>query len=407
MIRQVYYEVKKLWNKTSILAVIIMIGICIIPYLIMINHSSNNTVKNNGEVITGIRSYKVLREEAKDIKGIMNQEYLNLLVAKYNSSKEKEVYKTNLQPYIKYKYPNFFINFVNYGSDMGSFYMDLDYEFLSDEVQLYNKYKATVKETIQNRNENVGIIPYTDKQKEKINKLIDKIDTPFSVGYEEGIEHFIYSYGEKYWVVLLVIVFCLSSLFSKNSVNGIEELSLSATLGRRVNMNARIIAGNIFAISIYFIFIFSLFIVISLVAGFDGLNLSAQIFWNLCPYTINLCEGLVILLFMGLLSTLIISNLIMLISLKITNYKLSTITNLLFICLLIKLTQTTNPMILQLNPIFFSTHFTTSNLADFEIFYFVGEVMIPYSLIVLFLFIVYMGIIRFLTIRSYKKYKLP
>ncbi|MGL4989880.1 MAG: hypothetical protein ACRC57_01765, partial [Sarcina sp.] len=403
---QVYYELKKLCNKTSILAVILMIGICVVPYLIMMNHSSNNTAKGNGEVVTGIRAYKVLREEASDIKGNMDQKYLTELVKRYNSSKEKEIYKTNLQPYIKYKYPNFFINFVNYGSEMGNFYMDLDYEFLNDEEKFYIKYKATVEETIQNRNDNIGIVPYSDKQKEKISKLVQKIKTPFIVGYEEGIEHFIYSYGEKYWVVLLVIGFCLSSLFSKNSVNGIDQLSLSTTLGRRVNMNARVIAGNVFSIGIYFIFIFSLFIIISLVAGFDGLNLSAQIFWNLCPYSIKLWQGVVILLFMGLLGTLIISNLIMLISLIISNYKVSTITNLLVLGLLVKFTQTTKPLILQLNPIFFSTHFTTSNLADFEIFYFIGEIMIPYSFIVIVLFTAYMMIIRFLTVKSYKNYKI-
>ena len=83
---------------------------------------------------------------------------------------------------------------------------------------------------------------------DQINKKNNAIDIPFKVDYYQGLEYFIWQYGAQYIFVLIVIAFALSSLFSKVSNNGIDELSLASKFGRKKNMNARIIAGNIFAV---------------------------------------------------------------------------------------------------------------------------------------------------------------
>lgn len=407
MLKLVKYEFKKLWNKVPILAILLMILVLSSYYFIVEGDKGNTAVGNNGEIVHGIKTYRILREQSKDIKGVMNQKYIDKLMKDYNSSNEKSIYKTDANtPYIKYIFPNFFINFANYGEAMNQDHIDLDFQFLNSEEELYKQYKTTVKKMIRERNERNGMFKYTDSQLDKISKKIDKIKTPFKVEYELGLERFIYMYGGKYWIALIVIAFALSTVFSKNSNNGIDELSLSTTFGRKIDMNARIIAGNIFAITAYGIFITSLILIIGLTASIQGLGASAQIFWNLCPYSISIGDGIAIMLFMGLLGVLVVANLIMLVSINFRNYKISVGISLGIVFLLLKLTATTNQLQLQLNPIFFSSHFTTSNLADFEIYYFIGEKMIPYSAIVVVLFVIYMTIIRFLTLKSYKRYKL-
>lgn len=407
MFKLINYEFKKMWNKVSVLAILSMVLLCSSYYFIVYGDKMNIAVGSNNEIVSGMEAFRALKEESSEITGVMDQKYLNILVKNYNSSKEKELYKNESdKPYIKYMFPNFFINFVNYGQQMNQYYMDLDFDFLKSETTFYKKYKDTLKTIIKERNEIFGIVKYTDAQLDKINRKIDKIKTPFKVEYEMGLENFIYMYGGKYWLVLIVIAFALSTVFSKNSSNGIDELSLSATFGRKRNMNARIIAGNIFATITYLVFIFTLFLIIGLTASLEGWGASAQIFWNLCPYSISIGTGIMIMLFMGFLGVLVVANLIMLISINFKNYKMSTSISLGIVFLLLKLTQTTKQLQLQLNPIFFSSHFTTSNLADFEMFYFIGERIIPYSFIVIILFIVYMSIIRVLTVLSYKKYRL-
>lgn len=68
--------------------------------------------------------------------------------------------------------------------------------------------------------------------------------------------------------------------------------------------------------------------------------------------------------------------------------------------------ETSNPLQLQLNPIYFVTHFTVSNITDFEIYYFIGNTVITYSLISVVLTVIYVSVIRLLTVSSYKKYRL-
>lgn len=233
MFKLIGYEFKKIWNKVSILAILLMVLLCIVSYLMIAFDSSNLTIKSNGEAVRGSKAYRTLKNESKDIKGVMDQNYLDNLVKQYNMSKEKQLFNDGDYPLIKYKFPNFIINFANYGQAMGNFYIDLDFDFLKSEKDFYKQYKDTVKNIIKSKNEGQGRRKYTQKQISRINKQVDNIKTPFNVEYDEGLSNFVFFYGERYWIVLIVIAFALSTVFSKDSTNGIDELSLSSTFGRK------------------------------------------------------------------------------------------------------------------------------------------------------------------------------
>ena len=234
-----------------------------------------------------------------------------------------------------------------------------------------------------------------------INKKIDKIDTPFKVDYYEGLQSFVHLYGGQYLFVIVVIAFSLSSLFSKDSNNGIDELSLSSKFGRKKNMNARIIAGNIFAVVVYAMFTLNLLIQVGAVASLSGWNQSIQNMWMWCLYNISIGDGILIMIMQGVLVLLIITNLVMLISIKFKYSKLATILSLASIWLIDRLMNTSDTLLLQLNPLYYAT----SNIS-LPIYYFIGKIMIPYVLGFAFIGAIYLVIIRILTIRQYKKYKL-
>ena len=108
----------------------------------------------------------------------------------------------------------------------------------------------------------------------------------------------------------------------------------------------------------------------------------------------------------GLLTVLIIANLVMLISIKFKYSKLTTLLSLASIFILIRLTFTNNSLQLQLNPIYFAKGFYSAVPNVFEIYYFVGDRVIPYSLAFIGMAGIYMLLIRILTVRQYKRYKL-
>lgn len=407
MKRLVMYEFRKIWSQVTILTLASLILLITVLNLISYLGSSDSMINDNGEKVKGIKALRELSKEAGDIKGVINQEYLDNLLKEYNSSKQKEIFNSGDDlGYMKFIYPNYFINFVEYKEKMNNFTYNLDFDYLYSENEFYKKYRESASDLIKANNDSKGIQKYTDSQMEFIDEKIDKIETPFKVDYYSGLDRFIQSYGKYYWLCLISVGFALSSIFSKDSNNGIDELTLSSELGRNKNMNSRVIAGNIFSTVIYLIFVGVNLIEHGLITSLKGWGQSAQIYWHTCIYNISLGNGILIMLGLGLLGILVIANLVMMISINIKYSKLSTLISIGAIWWIQELTKTSNQLQIQLNPISFSTRMTTSNIVDFDIFYFIGNVMIPYSLIAIGISVIYILITKVFTVLQYKKYKL-
>lgn len=415
MIRLVKYEFKKIWSKVTVISVVSVIILCTILNIITYAYYSKIPVmKSDGDIIEGISSYRTLKNETKSLKGTIDQKYLDNLTSEYNSSKERwhmNFEDEKLSPdkrvgYTKYTSINYLINFAEYSTKMNSEHFNLDFDFIKSEDEFYKKYKESVRFKIEKNNKDYGIVKYSDSQLEKISQKVDKLG-PFNVGYMEGLYRIVIDYGKQFWFVLIVLAFSLSSIFSKDSNNGIEELGLSSELGRKVNMNARIIAGNIFSAVVYIIFWLVLLLEHGAVYSLSGWGVSAQIYLYDALYNITYKEVILITFASGLLVTILIANLIMLISIKFKYSKISALTSVAIVYGILKLTETGDYFRLQLNPIYYAIRLSTSNnLAPFDIYYFIGDTMVPYSLLGLLLMIFYFVIIRILTVTAYKKYRL-
>lgn len=342
MFKLVKYEFRKMWSLLTIISIALLIILTVI-FNVMGSyfHSTVQVIKNDGTIEKGVKAHFILRKESEDIKGVLNEDYLKKLLKEYNSSEQKKVFKD--KPHMmKYRFVNYFINAINYGANMMPFYGDLDFDFLNSEEEFYNKYKNYLEQTIKENNEYKGIQKYTDKQIEEIKGKINKLEFPLKVGYNKGLTNFIETYSSYFTIVLIVIVFSLSTVFSKDTNNGVDELLLSSKFGRKKSMNAKIIAGNLFSILVYLIYIFTSLLIHGIFASLDGFGTSSQMFWVKCILNISLGTGILIMLFKGLLCVLVISNLVMFISMLLKNSKLSTITSIGVLFALIKLTYTTD-----------------------------------------------------------------
>lgn len=392
------FEYKKIWTKTTILAISALLIYSLIMTAIGYLQFEYTTITKDGKSVTGIGAFRTLKNEAQDIEGVMNQEYLDNLVQMYNSSEEKQNKYLGM---IKYQFPNYLINFAAYSERMNSNLLDLDFEFLNSEDAFYTQYKNAVSNQIKINNKK-NWFRYTDSQMSIINEKVSDLDTTFRVGYYEGLSRVISAYAEHYWLILIVLVFALCSIFSKDSGNGIDELTLASKYGRKRNMNARIIAGNLFAITVYVIFLGTLLLEHGIVASLHGLGLSAQNIWRTCLYDISIGTGMLLMFAQGLLCILIITNLTMMLSIWVKYVKLSALLSLAIVLLLRQFTQTVDTFVLQLNPLYYARYLAVSS--DFEIYYFVGNVALIYSLIILILTAVYLSMIRLLIVLRYKRY---
>ena len=407
MKKLIFYEFKKLWSRTAILAVAALILFSMIMAGIYYIYYENPIITATGERVTAVNNYWRLKKESESLEGVVNQKYLENIVNEFESSIEKRDFSHRFgMDTMRFNIASYLLNFPADLERTSNFSMQFDYDYLKSEQAFYDQYKKGVKEVIRNqqklvknRNEFAWFL-YTGEQLEKIDNKVDSLKTPFKVSYFSGLEKTIYDFTTQYWIVLIVLSFVLCGVFSKDSTNGIDEITLASTWGRKKNMNAKAIAGNLFSVVVYFIFIATILILNGIFASLHGWGMSVQVLWRSCLYNMSIGTAIMIMFAMGLLGTLLIANFVMLISIITKHIKLSSVFSIAGVLMLVELAKTTNMLQLQLNPIYFSTRLQL----DTPIF--IGDTMIPYFLISALIAILYLMVIRFLIVRLYKRYTL-
>lgn len=404
MKKQIWMEYRKLWNKVSVVAVIAMCVVVVVHLLVYLN-LQYRTIDSNGNLVEGLASFRALKEASKDLEGDMDGEYIKRLAASYNNSFEKK-YLDKHRGFLgtggmmKYIDPNYCINYAYFGPYMsnGNDKVGLDYDFLESEEKFYTKYKEAVKEELE---EDAGYLyfGYSDEQLSVLNKKADNIRTPFKTGYAWGWFNLRSWFTMDYSLVFFVLAFALAGLFSKDIAGGVTELTLSSKYGRRRNLNARWIAGNLFAASVYLIYLAVQIIVNGAIGTLAGWNTSARTLWTYNLHHITLGEGMLILFFGGLLGALVIGNIVMLFSMKLKNGKLAVVFSVIAVILI---RQTANRGAYGVKELFSPIEFVSDSLIN--LYFFIGKMAVPYFVAVSVVALVYVAVLYTGTRLSYKKY---
>lgn len=399
------FEYRKLWNRVTVFAVAAMFVLTTLHTLIYLN-LQYRAIDKDGEIVAGLQSYRALKEASEYLDGMLDEKYIQDLIEDYNSSFDKK-YLAEHRGYLgtagmtKYMVPNYTINYAYYGPYMsnGNEKIGLDYEFLESEESFYRKYKEAMREELLSVNEWNGLFPYSEKQINVLEKKIDNVKTPFRVEYYQGLANLYSWYNMEYFVFYVVLAFALACIYAKDSASGVNELTLSAPYGRKKDMKARWIAGNLFTVAAYLLFTGTLVVEHGAIASLHGWNASAQTFWNACLYNINLGTGLLIKMAGGLLGALVMANLVMLVSMKTKNTKLTTAASIAAVWLLVRLSATYSQIKL-LNPL----QFKSDSLINEYLF--IGNTVLPYFIVALVLTGLYVTVFQVLMKRSYKRYRL-
>lgn len=404
MKKQIWMEYRKLWNKISGVAVIAMCVVVVVHLFIYLN-LQYRSIDSRGEIVEGLSSYRALREAAKELEGVMDGEYIQNLITSYNSSFDK-AYMAEHKGFLgtggmtKYMVPNYFINYAYFGPYMsnGNNKVGLDYDFLESEEKFYTTYKETVKEHLADGN--IYSNMYTDEQLLVLNKKVDNLKTPFSTGYYQGLANLRAWYIMDYRLVFFVLAFGLAGLFSKDNSGGVTELTLSSKYGRKKNLNARWIAGNLFIASVYLIYLGTQLVVNGLIGTLAGWNMSAQMMWFTCLYNMTFGTGLLIMFVGGMLGALVVGNIVMLVSMKTKNIKLAVALSVIAIYVIM---QTENMFGIIREFIFISPiNFEKDYLI--EMYMFIGNTAVPWFIVIFAVTVLYVAILYIGTRVSYKKY---
>lgn len=160
-------------------------------------------------------------------------------------------------------------------------------------------------------------------------------------------------------------------------------------------MGARWMAGNLFALTVYLFYLAMLTAVHGSIAGLQGLGASAQISWFECVHNISVGTGLMLIFLGGLAGALVMANIVMLLYVVVRNYKIVAAVGMLIVWLLDKPTYS---QVRLLNPIRFGGSECVTS------FLLVGNMIVPYIVIVYCLGIVYVAVLGLAMRPACKKY---
>lgn len=398
-------EYKKMWNGISVVC-LVALSILTILFAIVTLNLQYRTIGLDGNMVRGLASFRALKEASEDLEGVLNEEYIQELIEKYDASYDKAYLAENrgflgTGGMTKYIVSNYVINYAYYGPYMsnGNEKVGLDYDFLDSEENFYDKYEEAVEEQLLYVNEENGLFPYSAKQISILEQKIQKIKTPFRIAYHTGWANVFGYFGMEYPVFFIIIAFCLSGCYAKDSTSGMDELTLASICGRKRDMQARWIAGNLFTVTIYLIYVGMLIVVHGGIASLHGLEASAQTFWFECIHNFSVGTALLIVFLCGLAGALVMANLVMFLSIKTKNTKVATVLGIVAVALMFRQASTYS-QIKMFNPLQFKESALVTD------FLFVGNTMIPYFVIALFLSGAYITVLWLALRLSYKKYRL-
>ena len=232
-------EYKKMWNKVSLISLVALSVLSVLFAIVTLN-LQYRTIDSDGNMVKGLSSFRALKQASEDLEGVLDGEYIKELIEKYDSSYEKEYLAGNrgflgTGGMTKYIVSNYVINYAYYGPYMsnGNEKVGLDYSFLDSEENFYQKYKEAVLEQLLYVNEENGLFPYSAEQISILEQEIQNIETPFRIAYHMGWANVFGYFGMEYPVFFLILTFCLSGCYTKDSESGVDELTLACAYGRK------------------------------------------------------------------------------------------------------------------------------------------------------------------------------
>ena len=320
MKKMLYYEIKKIFVKTSnrLALLVLIIALCIVCYRAI---SGVEFVDENGKTETGINAVQELKTAKKEWAGILTEDKIAKVIReneRINQTKEYQSENDQMNN-IAYSWKQGFSDIRNllilsYGNFREYDYYIPDSLSAEDAGEFYKNRTAHLREWLDTEaKEN-----YSEKEKEFLVQKYEKLKTPLNYDWTEGWKQLLENSSAILMIMMLVLGFLVSNIFPGEFRLKADSIFYSTYYGRNKAIAAKIQAGLLITTVIYWsaMFIFSVVILGSI--GFEGGNIPIQTSrtgWK-SFYNISYFQEFIIVLIGGYIGTLFIMLLTMLISAK-------------------------------------------------------------------------------------------
>lgn len=278
------FEYKKIFTKKGVpISICLAILTTILTILLVVMGS---------DTLTGMSSYDTMlmdKEYELELAGRPLDAALILEAsAAYREIPDNVYPYTGSKEYLQYARPYSSVyNLINSAyANRGNDFDITDFQSISlaDATAYYEIRETQYRANLENND------MYSQANVEKVMALDAEVTKPFTMQYVDGYLRFFAFSTTNAFIVMFLIGFVLSPLFSEEYQRGMDSLILTSKNGKRTQVLAKLVTAVSFSIAIAFIFLFIGYFLCMIVYGAEGANAQIQLHIPRITYNFTMLE---------------------------------------------------------------------------------------------------------------------
>jgi ABC-type transport system involved in multi-copper enzyme maturation permease subunit len=380
--------------KKTVTRNILAIGLMFVVALLIqpISYGRADVLDDAGNPHSGFGAWRILKERTAE--GLVTEEFLFAMRDRYQTGVDKKFIEgevdTERRLGLRLVFPqdqlHLTLNYA-YSTDYSTAHNDFN---LTD-AQITGFYDNRKNGLIAFLSEKTNGFSYTEAQIERIAEKAAAVDTPFVYRYSMGWQYLKFFLQITLWMFFIFLSFLFADVFSKNRPKGIEQIALSTKESRRKLPGCKIKAACISATVAYAVYIGLLSIFVLIVFSFHGRDVSVQI-GTRSVFSLNMLEESLIYVVMGWFAAIVATHFILFLSMIFRRGEVVLVISAAYFCLVETYKMGIDETIRNVMP--FMPQSFVVGLLDTENLYFIGDFMLPYAVVALFLGALYIAFFR-------------
>lgn len=315
----VYYEIKKVFSKTSnkiaVLFILVLLGL-MTGFAIHVQY-----VNEEGNMEYGISAARKLKELKKEWAGELTEERLKEVIAENAriqatpEARSRDIQQNNIAYSQRQGLLDIRSMIANsYGGFQEYDYYMIDYLKPEDAGSFYSNRTESLKEYLASPEAE----QFSEKEKQFLIEQYADMEVPLKYDDFTGWYEATYNMPVIIMLMCLIFGFLLAGIFSNETKLKADSIFFSAYHGRRQGVMAKLAAGLIIVTGIYWVVMLVYSAIVLGALGTDGADCMIQISlggWK-SFYNITFLQRHLLILFGGYIGTLFIALLTMLVSAK-------------------------------------------------------------------------------------------
>lgn len=315
----VWFEIRKVFSRTSgKTALAVMAAVLAVTCWLAVSHI--DYVKENGDIVTGIRAVRMLRRDKEKWEGYVTEDVLRSVIrenAAINASDEarSENVKEQNKAYAQKQGFNDIRDMINraFCSFQEYYYYRVDSVTEEEVGELYEQRVERLREWLYSEE---VYDHYTEEERAFLIERYETLETPFYYADSDGWQAVLYYAQTIVMIGMIVCGFLVSSIFSGEFQTKADAVFFSSRYGRSRATAAKVTAGYLTVTALYWITVLPYSAIVLAVTGTGGGNCAIQTSFEFGKsfYHITFFELWLLTVFGGYIGWLFILTLTMLVS---------------------------------------------------------------------------------------------